>query len=201
MFAGKTTEMVRRLLDAQRRGLSVLAIKPARDTRYRVMEIATHTGETFPAVPVADAGGVIGACGSLIQDSKDRTLPPTPSLREGASESARGGDAAGGMAQVVAIDEVHFFGAALTPVCLELIRRGVRVILAGVERDHRGVPFEPFPYLLCEADEVVKLSGKCAVCGGPSVHSQRMIASDAAIVVGGAEAYQARCRECFEPGR
>jgi thymidine kinase len=99
----------------------------------------------------------------------------------------------------VVIDEAHFFGAALTPVCIELIRRGVRVIVAGVERDHLGRPFEPFPSLLCEADEVVKLSGRCAVCGGPSVHSQRLIASDAHIVVGGAESYQPRCRACFNP--
>jgi thymidine kinase len=166
MFAGKTTELVRRLLDAQRRGEPVVAVKPARDIRYRVLEIATHTGETFPATPVGDADGVVPAAQN---------------------------------AAVLAIDEVHFFGQALTQVCRDLIRRGVRVIVAGVERDHLGRPFEPFPGLLCEADEVVKLSGKCAVCGGPSVHSQRMFASDAAIVVGGAESYQPRCRACFNP--
>ena len=166
MFAGKTTELVRRLLDAQTRGESVMAIKPARDTRYRVLEIATHTGATFPATPVADSGGILAASGA---------------------------------ASVLAIDEVHFFGAALTLVCQEFIKRGVRVIVAGVERDHLGRPFEPFPALLCEADEVLKLSGKCAVCGGPSVHSQRMFSSDAPIVVGGAESYQARCRACFDP--
>jgi thymidine kinase len=166
MFAGKTTELVRRLLAASAAGESVVAIKPSRDTRYRVLEIATHTGQTFPATPVVDAAGV-------------------PAARAGAS--------------VLVIDEVHFFGASLVPVCQELIRGGVRVIVAGVERDHLGRPFEPFPALLCEADEVVKLAGKCAVCGGPSVHSQRMVASDAAIVVGGAESYQPRCRTCFDP--
>ena len=166
MFAGKTTELLRRLLDAQRRGESVVAVKPARDTRYSTGEITTHTGESFPALPVADASGVAGASGT---------------------------------AAVVAIDEAHFFGPALVQVCRELIRGGVRVIVAGVERDHLGRPFEPFPSLLCEADEVAKLSGICAVCGGPSVYSQRMFASDAAIVVGGAESYQARCRACFDP--
>lgn len=168
MFAGKTTELVRRLLDAQRRGERVVAIKPARDTRYSVLEIATHTGETFPATPVVDAAGVLPAAQH---------------------------------AGVLAIDEAHFFGAKLIPACQELIRRGVRVVIAGIERDHLGRPFEPFPALLCEADEVVKLSGTCAICGGPSVHSQRMFASDAAIVVGGAESYQPRCRACFNPGK
>jgi thymidine kinase len=166
MFAGKTTELVRRLLAAQAAGQTVIAIKPARDTRYRILEIATHTGRTFPAAPVVDASEILAAAGT---------------------------------AQVVAIDEIHFFGPALTPIVQILIARSTRIILAGVERDHRGHPFEPFPTLLCEADEVVKLSGACAVCGGPSVHSQRMIASDAAIVVGGADMYQPRCRECFQP--
>lgn len=168
MFAGKTTELLRRLGEAERAGVSVRAIKPARDTRYRVAEIATHTGQARAAEAVADAAGVLGAS-------------------EGAA--------------VVGIDEAHFFGSDLMPVVVTLIGRGVRVIAAGVERDHRGLPFEPFPALLCEADEVVKLSGTCAVCGQPSVHSQRMIDSDAPIVVGGAGMYQARCRRCFEPGR
>ena len=167
MFAGKTTELVRRLLAAQTGGLRVVAFKPARDTRYRILEIATHTGQTFPAAPVTDAAEALAAAGS---------------------------------AQVIAIDEIHFFGPALTPVVKALIVRGARIILAGVERDHRGNPFEPFPALLCEADEVVKFSGACAVCGGPSVHSQRMIDSNAAIVVGGADMYQPRCRHCFTPG-
>jgi len=99
---------------------------------------------------------------------------------------------------VVGIDEAHFFGVPLLEECVRLVAAGKRVIVAGVERDHRGGPFEPFPNLLCEADEVLKLSGPCAVCGRPAVHSQRMIASEEAIVVGGAGMYQARCRACFQ---
>jgi thymidine kinase len=101
---------------------------------------------------------------------------------------------------VVGIDEAHFFGVALVDPCEQLMAAGMQVIVAGVERDHRGRPFEPFPELLVEADEVVKLSGPCAVCGKPAVFSQRMINSDQPIVVGGAGMYEARCRECFEPG-
>jgi thymidine kinase len=168
MFAGKTTELVRRLSEARAAGRRVLALKPARDTRYSVVEIKTHAGGAFPATPVPDAATV--------------------------------GPAAAG-AEVLAIDEIHFFGTPLIPIVRQLIASGTRVIVAGVERDHRGRPFEPFPHLLCEADEVIKLSGRCAVCGGPSVHSQRMIESDAHIVVGGAEMYEPRCRACFRPGK
>jgi len=99
--------------------------------------------------------------------------------------------------QVVGIDEAHFFGPSLITPCIDLVNRGARVIIAGVERDHNGRPFEPFPTLLCEADEVLKLGGPCARCGAPAVHSQRMTGSDEAIVVGGADMYQPRCRACF----
>jgi thymidine kinase len=102
-------------------------------------------------------------------------------------------------AEFVAIDEAHFFGSPLVEVVVALLRQGRRVVVAGVERDHTGRPFEPFPALLCEADEVLKLSGPCTVCGRPAVHSQRIGEAPGRIVVGGAEMYEARCRECFEP--
>ncbi len=102
-------------------------------------------------------------------------------------------------AKAIIIDEAHFFGDALTPVCLELVKAGRWVIVAGVDRDHRGRGFAPFPSLLIEADRVDKLHSKCSVCGGPAVHSQRMVADDSPIVVGGADLYEVRCRRCFKP--
>lgn len=102
---------------------------------------------------------------------------------------------------VVGIDEAHFFGRDLIEPVRRLISLGARVIVAGVERDHRGHAFEPFPLLLCEADQVVKLTSICARCGAAAIHSQRMTPSEAPIMVGGAESYEARCRECFEPGQ
>lgn len=103
-------------------------------------------------------------------------------------------------APTVGIDEAHFFGAGLVAVCDGLVLLGRRVIVAGVELDHRGLPFEPFPTLLCQADEVVKLTAPCAVCGRPAVQSQRMIDDPGRVVVGGAGMYEARCRACFRPG-
>lgn len=104
-------------------------------------------------------------------------------------------------ARAVAIDEAHFFGDALVAPIQALLGRGMLVIVAGLERDHRGEHFSPFPWLLCEADEVVKLASACAVCGRPALHSQRLVESGERIVVGGAESYQPRCRSCFQPGR
>jgi thymidine kinase len=108
-------------------------------------------------------------------------------------------------AHVIAIDEAHFFGDPLAPVCLALVRAGRQVLIAGIELDHYGDPFEPFPTLLSHADEVLKLSAPCAVCGGVGVHTQRMVAGESGggaggrVVVGGAESYQTRCRRCFQP--
>lgn len=102
-------------------------------------------------------------------------------------------------AQVVGIDEAHFFGAAIVGPVRTLVDRGVHVLVAGVERDHRGAPFDPFPALLIEADEVVKLLSVCARCGQPAVHSQRLFDSSERVAVGGPGDYEARCRRCFQP--
>lgn len=167
MFAGKTTELIRRLRGARDAGLDVLAVKPARDTRYGPGVIATHGAESFRAVKLHDALELLDA------------------VREHDNVS------------VVGVDEAHFFGPSLLAPCRTLVEQGLHIIVAGVERDHHGEPFEPFPSLLCEADAVTKLHAVCAVCGAPAVHSQRMFADDSAIVVGGAGAYEARCRNCF----
>lgn len=99
---------------------------------------------------------------------------------------------------LVVIDEAHFFGDGLIDPVRLLLARGVSVTVGGVDTDHRGRPFAPFPWLLCEADRVVKVQGVCAECGGPSARSHRLGAGDEAIAVGGAESYRALCRRCFE---
>ena len=104
-------------------------------------------------------------------------------------------------ADAIIVDEIHFFGEALVSPCMTLVSKGRTIVVAGVDRDHRGQPFAPFPTLLCEADRVDKLHARCARCGSPAVHSQRLVNDDARIVVGGAEAYEARCRGCFNPPR
>jgi thymidine kinase len=107
--------------------------------------------------------------------------------------------AAVGEAQLVVIDEAHFFGGALAGACEALLHRGVSVIAAGVDIDHFGGAFEPFPALFAMAHAVHRLQGTCARCGQPSTHTQRLVPGGARIVVGGAEAYEPRCAACFAP--
>jgi thymidine kinase len=73
------------------------------------------------------------------------------------------------------------------------------VIVAGLDTDYRGRPFEPMPRLLAVAEEIIKLLAICVRCGNPAVHTQRMVESEELIVVGASDAYEARCRRCFEP--
>jgi len=101
--------------------------------------------------------------------------------------------------RVVGIDEVQFFDAAIVEVCERLAAAGARVIVAGLDQDYTGKPFEPMPALLSVAEYVTKALAICARCGAPAGRSQRLVATGAQVVVGAAESYEARCRRCHVP--
>ena len=102
-------------------------------------------------------------------------------------------------AEVVGIDEGQFFDAELPAVCSELASRGVRVIVAGLDQDYLGKPFEPMPQLLAIAEYITKTLAICMVCGAPANHTQRLVASSERVLVGAQGTYEARCRSCFDP--
>lgn len=98
--------------------------------------------------------------------------------------------------EVVGIDEVQFFDRELIGVVNRLANRGTRVVLAGLDQDFRGVPFEPMPELLAVAEFVTKAHAICMVCGNPAGRSQRLIRQADRVVLGATESYEARCRRC-----
>jgi thymidine kinase len=106
-------------------------------------------------------------------------------------------------ADLVAIDEAHFFGPALVPVVGELAARELVVVVAGLDVTFAGQPFEPMPSLMALAERVDKLTAICTVCGQEAVFHVRIeptVVHDVDLVaehVGGAEKYQARCRRHF----
>jgi len=100
---------------------------------------------------------------------------------------------------VVGIDEGQFFDKGLIAVANELARRGLRVIIAGLDQDYTGRPFEPMPQLLAVAEYITKTHAICVRCGRPANYSQRIIESEERVVVGAADSYEARCRRCFVP--
>jgi thymidine kinase len=166
MFAGKTTMLMERIVQARAAGIGVRTFRPARDTRSDPASIQTHAGRSMPAVEIDLASEVLDARHDC---------------------------------RMAAIDEAHFFAEALLGPCLELRRRGVHVLVAGVDLDHRGRMFEPFASLTPHADAVHRLQGTCARCGKPSTHTQRLVEEGGRILVGGDDLYEARCAACFRP--
>jgi len=100
--------------------------------------------------------------------------------------------------EVVGIDEAQFFGEELVAVCEELANRGLRVIVAGLDQDYTGAPFEPIPSLLAVAEYIDKILAICVRCGNPANRSQRIAGGDAQVEVGASDRYEARCRRCFD---
>jgi len=173
MFSGKSEEMIRRLRRAEIAGQRVVILKPHIDDRYDATDVVSHAGARMRAVPVASA--------------------------EDVAARASGFD-------VVGIDEVQFLEHAIVGHALELASNGVRVVVAGLDQDFRRLPFGPMPELLSHAEFVDKLQAVCHRCGGPATTTQRLVDglpapySGETVVVGAAEQYEARCRDCHEAG-
>ncbi|MCK9244152.1 MAG: thymidine kinase [Candidatus Marinimicrobia bacterium] len=104
-----------------------------------------------------------------------------------------------GDAQVLGIDEAQFFDNTLVAVCRTLADSGRRLIVAGLDKDYRGEPFEPIPQLLCEAEYITKTLAICMKCGNPANYTQRITKSSERVLLGATDIYEARCRACFEP--
>lgn len=172
MFAGKSEELIRRARRALYARKKVQVFKPSIDNRYDEAMVVTHMGVKHEAVPVATVAEL------WKKIDKDT--------------------------QVVLIEEVQFFDTTIVPMAVELADSGREVIVAGLDQDFRREPFGPMPSLLAIADEVVKLRAICMKCGAPASHTYRSIdgkpahRDDPIILIGATEAYEARCRNCYE---
>ena len=171
MFSGKSEELMRRVRRSLIAKKRVQVFKSHLDDRYRgVYVVGSHDGRSIEAIPVDSAEQI-----SLRLDPQ---------------------------AQVVAIDEVQFLDDGVIALVNALAERGRRVILAGTDIDFRGEPFGPMGSLMCVAEFVDKLHAICVLCGAPATRNQRLIDGKPArydspqVMVGGAEAYEARCRAC-----
>ena len=103
-----------------------------------------------------------------------------------------------GDTEVVGIDEAQFFDMGLVDVCNELANRGVRVIIAGLDMDFKGVPFGPMPALCAIADDVTKVHAICVKCGNLAYVSHRIVDSDRRVLLGETQEYEPLCRECYQ---
>jgi thymidine kinase len=173
MFSGKSEELIRRVRRSLIAKKRVQVFKSHLDDRYSgLYSVGSHDGRTVDAIPV---------------DSTEQiALRLDP------------------MAQVIAVDEAQFLDTGIVALANSLANRGRRVILAGTDTDFRGEPFGPMPQLMCVAEVVDKLHAICVMCGAPATRNQRLIDGKPArydspqVMVGGAEAYEARCRNCHK---
>ena len=99
---------------------------------------------------------------------------------------------------VVGIDEAQFLDDGLVDVCNELAYRGIRVIIAGLDMDFKGVPFGPMPALCAIADDVTKVHAICVKCGNLAYVSHRLVANDKRVLLGETSEYEPLCRDCYQ---
>jgi thymidine kinase len=99
--------------------------------------------------------------------------------------------------EVVGIDEAQFFDDGLVEVCNQLANNGVRVIIAGLDMDFKGIPFGPMPALCAIADEVTKVHAICVRCGNLAYVSHRTTKNDKRVLLGEKDTYEPLCRECY----
>jgi thymidine kinase len=176
MFSGKSEELIRRVRRAVIARKKVQVFKSHLDARYAgIYQVSSHDGRTVEAVPV-----------DTTEQIANRIESDT---------------------QVIGIDEAQFLDADIVELATSLAQRGLRVIVAGTDLDFRGEPFGAMPQLMAVAELVDKLHAICVVCGGPASRNQRLIGGKPArydsptIMVGGEEAYEARCRACHRVPR
>jgi thymidine kinase len=173
MFSGKSEEMIRRLRRAEIAGQRVVIFKPRVDDRYDAADIVSHAG-------VRMRGVAVGSVAELVSRAQGF--------------------------EVVGIDEVQFFEPSVVEAALSLAEGGTRVVAAGLDCNFRREPFGPMPLLLAHAEFVDKLKAVCHRCGGPATTTQRLVGGRPApysgdtVVIGAAEQYEARCRDCHEAG-
>jgi thymidine kinase len=98
---------------------------------------------------------------------------------------------------VVGIDEAQFFDKGLVDVCNKLANNGVRVIIAGLDMDYKGIPFGPIPDLCAIADEVSKVHAICVRCGQLAYISHRIVKNEKRVLLGEKDEYEPLCRECY----
>ena len=170
MFAGKTTELMRRLHRYELAGKRVLLFKPRLDVRSGSGQVKSHDGRSMEAIEIALSAEIL-----------------------------RYVDEHGDVA-AIGVDEAQFLDGNLVRVIRILRERGIDVFVAGLDMDYRGEPFGYMPQLMAMADEVVKLKAVCVVCGADATHSFKKRLDDKVIEVGGAELYEPRCFKCWLEG-
>lgn len=171
MYAGKTTELIRRVRNFVLGKRTVAVFQPGMAKRYSDEEVVvTHDGISIKAQFCATPAEILAEVAV--------TRP-----------------------NVVAIDEAQFYPAEIVDVVQQLANEGHYVIVAGLAQTSEGKPFGSMPNLMAVADEVISVHGVCVVCGEPATKPFAIYPKTEDVAVGAVERYEARCRSCWLEGR
>tara|TARA_Y100000590_G_C15260174_1_gene840909 strand:- start:143 stop:694 length:552 start_codon:yes stop_codon:yes gene_type:complete len=171
MFAGKTSELLKRILWAEHQGNKILVIKPKVDNRYSVRLISTHNDLTHDCYPMVDWNDVKN---NFSIDNKNF--------------------------DILFLDEIQFMEPKETILNVEeILQKGINVVCAGLDQDSRGKPWETSSLLLGLADKITKIYGFCNVCGIEATKTYRKIEGGERTQVGAANIYEPRCLKHWEP--
>jgi thymidine kinase len=172
MFSGKTEELIRRITRARYAKQQILSFKPDIDQRYSKNKITSHSGASEQCYSVADATDITDI---IIQQKK-------------------------GIPNLIAIEEVQFFDQAEFINSLDFLKtQSTKVIVAGLDMDFTGVPFENISFAMGIANRIDKLSAVCVECGADATMTYKKTKSSQRVEIGEGDIYEARCYGCWSP--
>ena len=171
MFAGKTSELLKRILWAKHQNKKIIVLKPSIDNRYSSKKIITHNDLSHECYPMTNWSNVLN------EFEFDKNL-----------------------VDVVFLDEIQFMDTSDTLKNVEeILNKGIDVVCAGLDQDSRGKPWETSSMLLGLSDKIVKIYGFCNVCGIEATKTFRKTEGGERTQVGAANIYEPRCLKHWEP--
>ena len=171
MFAGKTSELLKRILWAEHQGKKILVVKPIIDNRYSEKLISTHNDLSHQCFPMKNWEEIKS---NFVLDKNN--------------------------IDILFLDEIQFMNVNETIENIEnLLNMGIDVVCAGLDQDSRGKPWETSSFLLGLADKITKIYGFCNVCGLEATKTYRKIEGGDRTKVGAADIYEPRCLKHWEP--
>ena len=194
MFAGKSTELLRRVAAHEVRECFFKGGGARAARGLPALRPALSIALTLPSLPFPSLLQAAGRTVLVFASAKDTRYAPgggavvthtglsRPTTAAGptlaAAAAAAGGPAALAAADVLAIDEAQFFPDLLPFATGAADLGGKTVIVAGLDGDFRRRPFGGVGGLLPHADTITKLASACAVCGGAAHFSVRLTTAD-----------------------
>jgi len=169
MFAGKTSELIKRLKNQKKKNKKVMIFKPEIDIRYNKNKIVSHNKKYLSAIQIKKSEEILIF---LKKENKTKNI-------------------------VIGIDEAQFFDKKLPEICNKIANMGNKIFIAGLDMDSNGEPFGPMPFLLAISESITKMTSKCSVTGNKAYYTKSISNKKLKIKIGDNKTYTVLCRNEF----